>query len=110
MRILLSGYVSLGDVLGEVGSGIVNVFVPKPWDEGYMRQVLERALAALRSPGWPGLHKGERRIAPRHEVRLETRVLILAEGESEGGDVFHVRFSDGGEAGHVGTNLKKVNS
>ena len=87
VRILLSGYVSLGDVLGEVGSGIVNVFVPKPWDESYMRQVLARALAALHSPNWPGVHEGERRIAPRHEVKLETRVLILAEGEAGGGEV-----------------------
>ena len=90
VRILLSGYVSLGDVLGEVGSGIVNVFVPKPWDESYMRQVLERALAALDSPGWSIRPEGERRIAPRHEVRLETRVLMIAEGESGGGEVLTV--------------------
>ena len=87
VRILLSGYVSLGDVLGEVGSGVVNVFVPKPWDESYMRRVLERALAALDSPDWLGRREGERRIAPRHEVRLETRVLMLAEGGAEGGEV-----------------------
>lgn len=87
VRILLSGYVSLGDVLGEVGSGIVNVFVPKPWDEGHMRQVLERSLAALDSANWSRLPEGERRIAPRHEVRLETRVLMVAEDEAEGGEV-----------------------
>jgi hypothetical protein len=83
----LSGHVSLGDVLVEIGSGIVNVFVPKPWDESYMRQVLERALATLQSPGRPGLQEGERGIAPRHAVRLETRVLILAEGDAGGGAV-----------------------
>lgn len=87
VRILLSGHVSLGDVLGEVGSGVVNVFVPKPWDEGSMRRVLERALAALDSPGWPGRQEGERRIAPRHEARLETRVLVLAEDEKGSGEM-----------------------
>jgi len=87
VRILLSGYVSLGDVLGELSLGVVNVFVPKPWDESYMRQVLERALSALDSPEWLGGREGERRIAPRHEVKLETRVLMLAEGEADGGVV-----------------------
>lgn len=87
VRILLSGYVSLGDVLGEVGSGAVSAFVPKPWDENYMRQVLERAVAALDSPGQPERREGERRVAPRHQVRLETRVLMIAEGVAEAGEV-----------------------
>lgn len=33
----------------------------------------------------PALPEGERRIAPRYKVRLETRVLMIAEREVEGG-------------------------
>ena len=85
VRIPVSGYVSVGGVLGEVASGVVNIFVPKPWGEEEMRGVPERATAALDSPDWPGRAEGERRIAARHEVRLETRVLMIAEGG--GGEV-----------------------
>ena len=36
--------------------------------------------------------------------------VIRGKGESDSSAVFKVKFSDGGEAGHVGANLKKINS
>ena len=42
-RILLTGGVGVGNVVTEVGTGIVHLFVPKPWTEQSMRQMLERA-------------------------------------------------------------------
>lgn len=85
IRILLSGYVQIGDVLEEVGAGIINIFIPKPWDEEHMRRVLERAGAEYDSPDRSGRSEGERRIAPRHAVRLDARVLLIAEREAAGG-------------------------
>lgn len=84
LRILMSGYVTVGDVMGEVGMGIINIFVPKPWTEAGMRQVLERASLALDSLNPPVRPQGERRIAPRHQIKLETRVLMIAEQEIGG--------------------------
>jgi hypothetical protein len=46
--------------------------------------VLERALVVLDSVDWPGRAGVERRITPRHEVRLEARVLMITEGEGAG--------------------------
>lgn len=43
-RVLLTGSISLGQVIPEVGSGLIHLFVPKPWTEHDMRQMLERAL------------------------------------------------------------------
>jgi DNA-binding NtrC family response regulator len=45
-RILLTGTSKLGDVIQEVSSGIVHLFLTKPWTEQHMRQALERASAA----------------------------------------------------------------
>lgn len=46
-RILLTGQVSVGDVLEEVSSGIIHLFETKPWREERMRGILERASAVL---------------------------------------------------------------
>ena len=43
LRVMLTGGVSVGAVLGEIGDGVVRHFVPKPWNEATMRQVFERA-------------------------------------------------------------------
>lgn len=50
VRMMLTGSVCLGEVLRELSTGSVNVFVSKPWTETGMRQALERAseLRALR--------------------------------------------------------------
>ncbi|HKP72064.1 MAG TPA: response regulator [Pyrinomonadaceae bacterium] len=48
-RIMLTGYSAVGDVLGDVSKGIINIFIAKPWEEEQMRQVLERAGASLES-------------------------------------------------------------
>ena len=42
-RVLLTGHVSLGEVLPEVASGAVHLFISKPWREAEMRDALERA-------------------------------------------------------------------
>lgn len=43
-RILLTGYGQVGEVIDEVGRGVIRLFIPKPWDETEMRTALERAL------------------------------------------------------------------
>lgn len=42
-RIVLTGYGHVGDVISEISSGIVQLFIPKPWSETEMRRNLERA-------------------------------------------------------------------
>ena len=42
-RVLLTGGVTVGHVLGEVSTGVVQFFVRKPWTEAEMRETLERA-------------------------------------------------------------------
>src|SRR3982751_5650145 len=41
-RIMLTGYGNVGDMIDEIRSGVVQLFIPKPWDELKMRQALER--------------------------------------------------------------------
>jgi DNA-binding NtrC family response regulator len=42
-RVLLTGSIHFGEVIREVGAGIIHLFVPKPWTEQDMRRMLERA-------------------------------------------------------------------
>jgi DNA-binding NtrC family response regulator len=42
-RVLLTGSIYLGGVIPELGAGIIHLFIPKPWTEQDMRQMLERA-------------------------------------------------------------------
>lgn len=46
-RILLTGYVAVGDVLSELSNGIIHQFITKPWHPTKMREVLARAGATL---------------------------------------------------------------
>ena len=46
-RVLLTGAIGVGEVLPEIGSGVVHFFAPKPWSEEDMRRTLERAEATL---------------------------------------------------------------
>lgn len=46
-RILLTGQVSVGDVLEEVSTGIIHLFETKPWREERMREILARASTVL---------------------------------------------------------------
>lgn len=43
VRMILSGNICVGGALEEISSGVVNVFVTKPWTEPEMRRALERA-------------------------------------------------------------------
>lgn len=43
LRVMLTGGVSVGAMLGEIGDGVVKHFVSKPWSAATMRQVFERA-------------------------------------------------------------------
>jgi DNA-binding NtrC family response regulator len=42
-RVMLTGSMSVGEALPEISSGIVHLFIAKPWQESNMRQMLERA-------------------------------------------------------------------
>lgn len=50
-RVLLTGGVTVGGVLREVGSGLVHLFVAKPWTEQNMREMLERGGLYMRMSG-----------------------------------------------------------
>lgn len=47
VRILLTGHITVGEVFGEVSTGIIHSFVPKPWTMAEMQKVLERASSLL---------------------------------------------------------------
>lgn len=42
-RVLLTGAITVGSAVGEIGLGIIHAFAVKPWREEEMRRVLERA-------------------------------------------------------------------
>jgi DNA-binding NtrC family response regulator len=46
-RILLTGRATVGEVIGELSTGIIHLFEAKPWREERMREILERAVAVL---------------------------------------------------------------
>lgn len=46
-RILLTGRVSVGEVITDMSTGTINLFISKPWTEAEMRLALERAVASL---------------------------------------------------------------
>lgn len=47
-RVMLTGTVGVGQVIGDISRGVVNLFITKPWTEAYMRQALERASVSRR--------------------------------------------------------------
>ena len=51
-RIMLTGTATVGEMMGEVSTGIIHLFISKPWTESEMQTALERASASLdRSAG-----------------------------------------------------------
>jgi DNA-binding NtrC family response regulator len=46
-RILLTGHGSVGDFFSEVSAGVIQHFIPKPWDEEQVREALTRASLTL---------------------------------------------------------------
>jgi DNA-binding NtrC family response regulator len=46
-RIMLTGNAAVGDVLGDIASGVINIFIPKPWTEPQMRGFLMMAANTL---------------------------------------------------------------
>lgn len=49
-RVLLTGALTVGSVLPAVASGVINLFLPKPWTADEMGAALERAVASLDLP------------------------------------------------------------
>lgn len=49
-RVLLTGEISVGEVMPEVGTGVIHLFLPKPWTQSEMRAAFERAHAYLSAP------------------------------------------------------------
>lgn len=58
-RILLTGYATVGEVIGEVLTGVINLFEAKPWREERMLEVLERAGATLDRRGRDAVTQGQ---------------------------------------------------
>jgi DNA-binding NtrC family response regulator len=46
-RILLTGYGQVGDVVPEIISGVIQLFIKKPWAESEMSEALKRAVLTL---------------------------------------------------------------
>lgn len=42
-RIMLTGFAQVGDMVKEIGAGVIQLFISKPWNEEQMRKALERA-------------------------------------------------------------------
>jgi DNA-binding NtrC family response regulator len=42
-RVMLTGHMSVGEALPELGSRIIHLFIAKPWEEVNMHRILERA-------------------------------------------------------------------
>ena len=42
-RVMLTGHAVIADMLREVSTGIINLFIQKPWAEQNVRHILERA-------------------------------------------------------------------
>jgi len=50
-RVLLTGMATVGGVVQQIGNGVVQFFLTKPWTKQEVREVLERAGALLESRG-----------------------------------------------------------
>ncbi|MDQ3818137.1 MAG: response regulator [Acidobacteriota bacterium] len=48
-RMMLTGSIGLGHVIREISTGVIHLFLTKPWAEPNMRRVLERAGMPKRS-------------------------------------------------------------
>lgn len=59
-RVLLTGTSSVAAMLDEIGSGLIQTFLTKPWDEDSMQRELERAIASLDGRGRQRLETGRR--------------------------------------------------
>jgi DNA-binding NtrC family response regulator len=42
-RVMMTGSIGIGNVIREIGTGIIHLFITKPWAEPNMREMLERA-------------------------------------------------------------------
>ena len=42
-RIMLTGFAQVGDMIKEIGAGVIQLFISKPWSEEQLRRALERA-------------------------------------------------------------------
>lgn len=46
-RIMLTGTATVGELMGEVSTGVIHLFISKPWTESEMQVALERASVSL---------------------------------------------------------------
>jgi DNA-binding NtrC family response regulator len=46
-RIMLTGTATVGEMMSEVSTGIIHLFISKPWTEAEMQAALERAATSL---------------------------------------------------------------
>jgi DNA-binding NtrC family response regulator len=57
-RIILTGYGQVGDAIGEISAGLVELFITKPWTEDELRTALERARQVIARRGGSGPRSG----------------------------------------------------
>ncbi len=51
-RVMLTGAAGVGGFIGELGGGVIHLFLKKPWGEEDLRKALELAGAARALPPW----------------------------------------------------------
>jgi hypothetical protein len=71
--VLLTGAITVGEVLPHVGSGIIHFFAPKPWSEADMSETLERAAASLEV----GRRRGRKTRAEGERGRKHAWLIVL---------------------------------
>jgi len=68
-RVMLTGALGVGGVIGELSGGVIDLFLPKPWSEEGVRVVLELAGASGALPPCPSRVTG--RLHPDYTNTLE---------------------------------------
>lgn len=72
-RIMLTGNAAVGDVFAEIASGVINIFIPKPWNAPQMQGFLMLASNTLRRRN---SSKGKRLMAMMLALALPLKEFI----------------------------------
>lgn len=72
-RVLLTGAISVGEVLPQISSGLVHLFAPKPWSPGEMGVALERAAASFNV----GRRRGRKTRSEREGGRKPAWLMLM---------------------------------